>query len=115
MCFCHDQCLYLTLLLSRDVYQDRLADVSHFIISPALVNGTHICILHTLSSSFPQENALFQAGTHDLRLVTLAMKARIDSFTEVKKAIQNMTASLEKEQKDEASRRCKAKMLRAHL
>ena len=43
------------------------------------------------------------------------MKARIDSFTEVKKAIQNMTASLEKEQKDEASRRCKVKMLRAHL
>ena len=39
-----------------------------------------------------------------MRLVTLAMKARIDSFTEVKKAIQNMTESLEKEQKDEASR-----------
>ncbi|CAL1144309.1 unnamed protein product [Cladocopium goreaui] len=45
------------------------------------------------------------AGTHDLRLVTLAMKARIDSFTEVKKAIQNMTASLEKEQKDEVKQR----------
>lgn len=65
--------------------------------------------------SFLQESVSFQrktltdellkAGTHDLWLVTLAMKARIDSFTEVKKAIQNMTASLEKEQKDEVKQR----------
>lgn len=70
---------------------------------------------HFTLQSFLQESASFQrktltdellkAGTHDLRLVTLAMKARIDSFTEVKKAIQNMTESLEKEQKDEVKER----------
>jgi len=67
---------------------------------------------HFNSLSFLQESTLFQrktlmeqlleAGKHDLRLVTLAMRVNIDSFTEVKRAIQNMTQSLQKEQKDEA-------------
>ena len=46
MCFCHDQCLHLTLR-SPDIYQDRLAyHMSHTLslLSPALLNGTH---LHT--------------------------------------------------------------------
>ncbi|CAE7215559.1 unnamed protein product [Symbiodinium pilosum] len=42
---------------------------------------------------------------HDLRLVTLALRIKIDSFEAVKKAIENMTVALEKEQKNEVKHR----------
>ncbi|CAE7196796.1 unnamed protein product [Symbiodinium natans] len=68
-------------------------------------------------SSFLQEHAvsrkrqrlseaLLKVGQqHDLRLVTLALRVKIDTFAAVKKAIENMTASLEKEQKNEVKHR----------
>jgi len=51
-------------------------------------------------------DALLQVGQkHDLRLVTLALRVKIDNFPQVKKAIENMTMALEKEQKDEVKQR----------
>ncbi|CAE7728780.1 unnamed protein product [Symbiodinium sp. CCMP2592] len=51
-------------------------------------------------------DALLKVGQrHDLRLVTLAFRAKIDNFATVKKAIQNMTIALEKEQQNEVKHR----------
>lgn len=44
---------------------------------------------------------LLKAAVYDLRLVSLAMRAKIDSFTNVRIAIRNMSQSLEREQNDE--------------
>ncbi|CAE7867585.1 unnamed protein product [Symbiodinium microadriaticum] len=50
--------------------------------------------------------ALLKVGQrHDLRLVTLAFRAKIDNFATVKKAIENMTIALEKEQQNEVKHR----------
>ncbi|CAJ1386724.1 unnamed protein product, partial [Effrenium voratum] len=49
---------------------------------------------------------LLEAGrNYDLRLVTLAMRAKIDSFTDVKESIGNMMQSLKQEQSDEVKQR----------
>lgn len=59
-----------------------------------------------ISSESNSKLVSFEAAVYDLRLVSLAMRAKIDSFTNVRIAIRNMSQSLEREQNDEACGVC---------
>eukprot|EP00933_Yihiella_yeosuensis_P025613 TRINITY_DN1985_c1_g1_i1.p1 TRINITY_DN1985_c1_g1~~TRINITY_DN1985_c1_g1_i1.p1 ORF type:complete len:647 (-),score=238.15 TRINITY_DN1985_c1_g1_i1:245-2185(-) len=70
---------------------------------------TKLSFLQTQRSSAGYERAMATLTTagkqYDQRLVTLAMKAKLDGFVRVKKAIDEMVTALGKEQADEVKQR----------